>query len=100
LPQYFAVFSIGVKILGVIDVVQTEIRTAEPLLPEPRAFEVKVAIRVSNNQVSIKFQRNFCNQKYVLKSLNVLLISGVRENESFHNFSLSPSKCQAISVNP
>jgi len=55
LPQYFAVFSIGLKILGVIDVVQTEIRTAEPLLPEPRAFEVKIATRVSSNQVSIKF---------------------------------------------
>jgi hypothetical protein len=49
LPQYFAVFSIGVKILGVIDVVQTEIHTAEPLLLEPRAFEVKIATGVSNN---------------------------------------------------
>ena len=91
---------IGVKILGVIDVVQTEIRTAEPLLPEPHAFEVKIATRVSNNQVSIKFQRNFCNQKCVLGSINILLISGVRENESFHSFSVlvSPSKCQAIRV--
>jgi len=100
LPQYFAVFSIGVKILGVIDVVQTEIHTAELLLLEHHAFEVKNATGVSNNQVSIKFKRNFCNQKYVLRSINVLLLSGVRENESFRNFSVSPSECQAISVKP
>lgn len=77
---------------------QTEIRTAEPLLPEPRGFEVEIATRVTNNQVSIKFQRNLCNQKYVLRSLNVLLISGVRENESFRDFSLSTGKYQAITV--
>lgn len=79
---------------------QTEIHTAEQLLPEPRAFEIKVATRVSNNQVSPTSQRKFCNQKYILRSLNVLLISGVRENESFRNFSVCPSKCQAISVKP
>ena len=42
------------NILGVNDVRQTEIHTAEPLVPEPSAFEVKLAIGkliVTNHQV-------------------------------------------------
>jgi hypothetical protein len=31
------------KVLGVIDVIQTEIHTAEPLPPELPAFEVEIA---------------------------------------------------------
>ena len=37
-------FSQLFNVYGVIDVRQTEIHTAEPLLTEPSAFEVKMAI--------------------------------------------------------
>jgi hypothetical protein len=44
---------------GVKDVRQTEIHTAEPLVPEPTASEVEMAIenlKGINHQVLIKFQ--------------------------------------------
>jgi len=37
-------FSQHLNVHGVIDVRQTEIHTAEPLVPEPRAYEVDMAI--------------------------------------------------------
>jgi hypothetical protein len=44
---------------GVNDVRQAEIHTAEPLVPEPSAFEVELAIeKVTNHQVLIKSQQN------------------------------------------
>jgi hypothetical protein len=46
---------------GVNGVKQTEIRTAEPLAPEPSAFEFEMTIgklKATNHQVSIKFQQN------------------------------------------
>jgi len=46
---------------GVNDVRQTEIHTAEPLVPEPRVFEFELVIeklKVTNHQVLIKFQQN------------------------------------------
>jgi len=36
----------------VIDVRQTEIDTAEPLVPEPRAFEIELAIEKPNSHKS------------------------------------------------
>jgi hypothetical protein len=46
---------------GINDVRQTEIHTAEPLLPEPSAFEVEMAmeeLKDTNNQVFIKSKQN------------------------------------------
>jgi len=45
---------------GVNDVRQTEIHTAEPLVPKPSAFEVELAIeklKITNHQVLIKSQK-------------------------------------------
>ena len=38
-------FSQQLNIFGVNDVSQTEIQTAEPLVPEPSAFEFEIAIK-------------------------------------------------------
>jgi hypothetical protein len=47
---------------GVSNVRQTEIRTAEPLVPEPRASDFEMSIekikRHTNHQVLIKSQQN------------------------------------------
>ena len=43
------------------DVRQAEIHTVEPLVPEPSAFEVELAIgklKITNHQVLIKSQQN------------------------------------------
>jgi len=53
-------FSQLLNIHGVNDARQTEIHTAEPLVPEPSAFEVELAIeklKVTNHQVLIKSQQ-------------------------------------------
>jgi hypothetical protein len=45
-------FSQLFNIQGVSDVRQTEIRTAEPLMPEPSVFEVEMAIEKLKTQKS------------------------------------------------
>ena len=56
LPQYFARwrnhFSQLLNVHGINGVRQTEIRTAEPLMPESRAFEVEMAIENQKRHVS------------------------------------------------
>ena len=54
-------FSQLLNVHGVNDVRQTEIHTAEPLVPESSASEVELAIemlKVTNRQVLIKYQQN------------------------------------------
>jgi len=54
-------FSQLFNVHGVNDVRQTEIHTAEPLVPEPNTFEVQMAIeklKDTNHQVLIKYQQN------------------------------------------
>jgi len=54
-------FSQLLNIHGVNDVRQTELHTAEPLVPELSAFEVELAIeklKSHNHQVLIKSQQN------------------------------------------
>jgi hypothetical protein len=49
------------NVYGVNDVRQTEIRTAEPFVPEPSSSEVEIAVeklKGINHQVLIKFQLN------------------------------------------
>jgi hypothetical protein len=57
--NYFSQLS---NVHGDNDVKQTEIHTAEPLVPEPSAFEVEMAIEklksYKNHQVLIRFQEN------------------------------------------
>ena len=56
LPQYLArwsnLFSQLLNALGVNDVRQTEIQRAEPLVPEPSAFEVELAIEKQKSQIA------------------------------------------------
>jgi hypothetical protein len=54
-------FSQLLNIHGVNDVRQTEVHTAEPLVPEPSAFQVQMAIeklKRKNHKLLIRFQHN------------------------------------------
>jgi hypothetical protein len=71
---------------GVNDVRQTEIQRAEPLVPEPNAFEVEIDVeklKDTNHWVLIKFRQNSIKQgveQFALRSINLLLLSGRRSN--------------------
>jgi hypothetical protein len=68
---------------GVNDVRQTEIHTAEPLVPEPSYFEVEIATESFKGQVVIKFRQNWSKPEgihYVLRSTNLLIIFEIRKN--------------------
>ena len=55
------IFSQLFNIHFVSDVKQTEIHTAEPLVPEPSAFEFEIAIeklKKTNHHVLVKSQQN------------------------------------------
>jgi hypothetical protein len=73
-------FSQLLNVHGDSDVKQTEIHTAEPLVPEPSAFEVEMAIeklKVKNHQVLIRFQQNSLKQevaKYAVRSIDLLIL--------------------------
>jgi hypothetical protein len=59
----FSCFSQLLNVHGVNDARQTEIRTAEPLVPEPSASEAEMTIeeikkKDTNHQVLIKSQQN------------------------------------------
>jgi hypothetical protein len=45
-------FSQLLNINGVTDVMQTELHTAEPIVPEPSAFDVELAIEKLNSHKS------------------------------------------------
>jgi len=59
--------------------------TAEPLVPEPRSFQVEIAIKVWENkyfQVLNKFWQTWSKQDvihYVLKFTSLLILFGVRK---------------------
>jgi len=71
---------------GVNDVRQTEIQRAEPLVPEPNAFEVEIDVeklKDTNHWVLIKFRQNSIKQgveQFALRSINLLILSGIRRN--------------------
>jgi hypothetical protein len=52
-------FSKLLNVCGVNDVRQTEIHTAEPLVPEPSAFEVGLAVERLKSHKSHIFQKKF-----------------------------------------
>jgi hypothetical protein len=61
LARWRKYFSQLLNVRGITNVRQTEIHTAEPLLPEPSASEFELAIekqKVTNHYVMIKYQRN------------------------------------------
>ncbi len=71
---------------GLNDVRQTEIHTAEPLVPELNGFEVQMAIesyKYVDHQILIKFQQNWLKQgveQIALRSINLLIVFGIRSN--------------------
>jgi hypothetical protein len=80
-------FSQLLNVHGVNDLRQTEIHTAEPLVPEPNVFEVEMAIgkrkKSTNHQVLKKSHRSGLNQGaecFVLRAINLLIIFGIRRN--------------------
>ena len=61
LARWRKYFSQLLNVHGVNNVRQTKIHTAEPLVPEQSAFEIKLVIekqKVTNHQVLIKSQQN------------------------------------------
>ena len=68
------------------DVGKAEIHTAEPLLPEPSASEVELAIdklKITNRQVLIKYRQHLLQQgveQFAWRFMNLLLLYGRRRN--------------------
>jgi hypothetical protein len=74
---------LSVNVFGVIDVTQAEIHTAEPLEPEPGAFEVELAIEKLKShkspvivQTPTELRQGI--EQLALRSINVLLLFGIR----------------------
>jgi len=72
---------------GVSDVRKAEIHSAEPLVPEPSAFEIEMAIGKpkthTNQQILIKSQQNLLKQwigQFILRTIYVLILVGIRKN--------------------
>jgi len=59
------------------DVRQTELHTAEPLVPEPSAFEVETAIVKPKRHKSRGIDQIPAEQ-FARKSLNLLILFGIR----------------------
>jgi len=79
-------FSQLLDLRGINDVRQKEIRTAEPLAPEPSIFEremanVKLKIYKSQgtDQIPIERIKVWCKQ-FALRSINLLILLGIRRN--------------------
>ena len=73
------------NIQGVNYVRQTEIHTAEPLVPEPNAFESELAIEklkshksLGNNQIPAELRQGV--KKLAMRSINLLILFGIRRN--------------------
>ena len=72
-------FSQLFNVHGVGNVTQTEIHTAEPLVHEPRAFEVEMAIEKPKRHKSPGIDQ-IPAEKFALKSLNLLILFGIKGN--------------------
>jgi hypothetical protein len=71
---------------GDSNVRQTEIYTAEPLVPEPSAFDIEMSIekfKGTNHQLFIGFQKKLLKPnvvKFALISINLLILFGIKRN--------------------
>ena len=78
-------FSRPFTVHGVNDVWQTDVHTAEPLVPEPSAFEVELAIekpKRHKSSVLIKSQHNCLRQgieEFAVRSISLLILFGMRK---------------------
>ena len=79
-------FSQLFNVIGFKDVGQAEIHTAEPLVPQPSASVVELAIdklKVTNRQVLIKYWQNWLKQgieHFAWRFINLLHLFGRRRN--------------------
>jgi hypothetical protein len=79
-------FSQLLNVHGDNDVRQAEINTAEPLVPEPSAFEVEMAIEKLKRYKSPGIDQIPAELikagvvKYALRSVNLLIIFGIKRN--------------------
>ena len=79
-------FSQLLNVHVVNDIRQTEIHTAEPLVPEPNAFVVEMAtekLKDTNHLVLIKFPADLIKaggRTFVPRSNNLLILFGIRTN--------------------
>ena len=72
-------FSQLLNVHGVNDVRQTEIHTAEPLVPQPGAFELEMAIKkLKSHKPPGKIQ--IPAEQFPLRSSNLLFLFGIRRN--------------------
>jgi hypothetical protein len=78
-------FSQPLNIYGVNDVRQTEIHTAEPVVPEPNAFEVEMAIEnlKSHRSLLIISQQNGLEQGVEQTALRYTNLYSIWNNEKF-----------------
>jgi hypothetical protein len=71
---------------GINDFRQTEIHTAELLVPEPSAFEMEMASEEQKRQKSLPIDQIPAElikkglEKFILKSIKLLILSGIRRN--------------------
>jgi len=71
---------------GVYNVRQTEILTAEPLVPEPSAFEFEINViklQTHNHHLLNRFPHNLLKQgveTFAMRFLNLLILFGIRRN--------------------
>ena len=71
---------------GVNDVRQTEIHTAEPLVPEPRAFEVELAIENLKSHKSPSIDQTPAElikagvRQFAVRFINQLFLFGIGRN--------------------
>jgi hypothetical protein len=79
-------FSQLLNVRGINDVRQREIRTAEPLVPEPSAFEVEMATEklkshksLGTDQIPLDLIKAGVKQ-FTLRSINRLILFGIRRN--------------------
>jgi hypothetical protein len=75
-------FSRLLNVHVVNNVRQTEIHTAEPLMPEPSVSEYELAIeklKVTDHQVLIKYHHN-CLRQLAVRLINLLFLFGIRKN--------------------
>ena len=79
-------FSQLLNICGVSEVRQTEIHTAEPIVPEPSAFEFEMAFEKLKrhkspgiDHIPVEWLNQWVEQ-IALRSINLLILFGIRKN--------------------
>jgi hypothetical protein len=71
---------------GLNDIIQAEIHAAEPLVPEPNAFEIEMALEKLKRQQSLRIDKipaeliKARSRKIHSEIINLLILFGIRSN--------------------